>query len=538
MSSDCKVIVFSCKEKDYKPYDKLENVDSSIVVYKSLFSNIINYNRHEGFDYAVEAGLANITLKAFSTTEKKRGILAVVLIKDMIFKNETYEKGSLFIFGNKCTRINPNNNLRLYYEINYLPEVYRTLTNRLSYIDNSVNSVNSNRHKTALSNTENKLIGKGSFANVYSTYLGNNMAVLKISKVKEEAYSNPYSHEYASWHEINILTEIAYVLIKNKICPNLPLVYSFELCPRYSLKLDGGRKKKYDCISIATELANGNLKEWFNQNEKRTDSEVYSALFQILYALHCIQYYAQIMNYDIKKENILYYKIIPGGYWKYVIKNRTYYVPNHGFLFVLTDFGVSRPMSPLFKFYKTPKEETFRLGHRYAYIKNHKFIPFTASESKNTEKIKWSNDMSSNGLNFEQNKKTNIIGCDEIILTKEDKSYFQEQGLSSDTCSENFFINSDIIPPFEFYNDTQDAIKMLIGGKRSTQEGRHKAVKLSKEVQEQLSLYKGKKDNMSGNYFSTNPAQVCAGELIRSLFPFFEKENKPVIETYRMKKLF
>ena len=44
------------------------------------------------------------------------------------------------------------------------------------------------------------------------------------------------------------------------------------------------------------------------------------------------------MHFDIKKENILYYKINEGGYFQYKILDETFYVPNYGYLFVINDF--------------------------------------------------------------------------------------------------------------------------------------------------------------------------------------------------------
>lgn len=516
---NCKVLFFSFQ--NYKPYNKLENTDNTIVVYKSIFEKAIEYNKKENFDNSIEYGLANITLKSFSRQKRRNGIVAIVLLKNLKFQNEILNKGSLIIFENDCLSIKENKNLIFYYETNFLPEIYRNTKNRYE-------------HRSTVSETisdlsiydipqKSKLIGKGSFANIFSTYLNSSLTALKISKIKSEAYSNPYSFEYASWHEVNILTKIVLPLIQKKICPNLPLIYGSTLCPDYSLKLDG-KQKRHDCICIVTELASGNLKEWFS--EKRNDEEVYSALFQIMAGLCAIQLHGQIMNYDVKKENILFYKVVKGGYWKYIINNKSYYVPNTGFLFILSDFGVSRPMSPAFKFFKTPSEKTFRMGRRYAFVKDGKFVPFKAKKSKKTDEIFWNDGTISNGIHFEQTKKNGNIQCKNLIVDDDLKDFLVSQKINPDPCSEEFYLNSNVIPPFEFYNDTQDVIKMLIGGKRSTQEGNHKAVKISKEIVSKLESYKGKSENTSGKSFSLNPNQVLASYFINDFFSFYETVQK------------
>lgn len=541
----CKVLSFD--NETYIPYNKLENIGSCVVIYKSVFENIIQYRNEESngnndnnFDLSVEFALANITLKSFSIKKRKNGILAVVLLRNMKFQNEQYSAGSLILFGNNCLRIKENSNLLFYYETDYLPEIYRTIKDRLKYLERALKDIDNFSFTNTFEN--DNLIGKGSFANVFSTFINSQTIVLKISRIKSEAFSHPYSVDYSSWHEVNILSHVILPIIKNKICPNLPLIYGSKLCPEYFLKIDG-KRKKYDCISIMTELANGNLKEWFTKEEKiRSDDEVYSMLFQVLSALYAIQYYGQIMNFDIKKENILYYKVEKGGYWRYIIENKSYLVPNHGFVFILSDFGVSRSMNPLYKVYKTPSEKSFRMGHRYAIVENNKFVPIQATKSKKTEEVFWGDNSVSNGIHFTQNRKTKKIDCGDIQLSEDTKKYLISNNIDPNPCSENFYINSSIIPPFEFYNDTQDVIKMLIGGKRSTQDGNHKPVKLSKEMNEKLSSFKGKTDNMSGRKFSMNPNQVLASSLLKDLFGFYEEkkeENKKhIIETYDMKKTF
>jgi serine/threonine protein kinase len=76
------------------------------------------------------------------------------------------------------------------------------------------------------------------------------------------------------------------------------------------------------------------------------DEVVLSILFQILFAVASIQIQYGMFHNDIKKENILV-KVIPsGGYWVYKLNGKKYYVPNHGYIVALNDFGVSIAYKP------------------------------------------------------------------------------------------------------------------------------------------------------------------------------------------------
>jgi serine/threonine protein kinase len=151
-------------------------------------------------------------------------------------------------------------------------------------------------------------------------------------------------------------------------------------------------------VTLFTELANGTLKEFFESSPNVHQTK--SALFQILAGLHTIQMNGQIMHFDIKAQNILYYNVIPGGYWKYVIHDKVFYVPNYGKLFVINDFGISRPLSPHLKITYS-KHEHFKLGSRYGIIVNNKLTPI---EMHSDNVIYWSdNNMVSN--------------CDQFFMT-------------------------------------------------------------------------------------------------------------------------
>ncbi len=369
-----------------------------------------------------------------------------------------------------------------------------------------------------------KLIGKGSYGNVFKK--GNDYAI-KVSRIKNDAILDPFSRNHSSWMEVFFLQEIFYHLIKTRKCPNLPLIYESFACRSCELNLEG-EKKMYPCVITAIELANGDLKKYLSKNPN--DDEICSALFQVMAALATIQTYGQIMNFDVKKENVLFYKIPAGGYWEYIIMGKSFIVPNYGYMFILNDFGISRSMSPEYIMYKNEKDQTFRLGSRYAFIKDGKFVPLSIPQLANCDGnleasplITWNSGEKSFGSEFRIRRSTG-----KIISNNANSCFVKKKT----------FLSPNKFPPFEYYNDTQDAIRMIIGGKRTTQRGSHiEYTGISSKLKNKLKMYIGKGESMANRVFSTDPAQVCASYFITSFFTFYQdsKVAKDIIETFRIK---
>jgi hypothetical protein len=96
--------------------------------------------------------------------------------------------------------------------------------------------------------------------------------------------------------------------------------------------------------------------------------------------------------------------------------------------------------------------------------------------------------------------------------------------LSEMTCkvkipkNEEFFLQPERIPPFEFFDDTQDVIRMFTGGSRTTQRGDHKRSNAPKEWLKTLDPYNSKSKNYLSLTFSVEPKFVLAGYFIESFF--------------------
>lgn len=536
--------MITVKQKKFIPYNKLDNPSHHIIIYPELFDNITmnsicSVNKKLS-NTSLKIGLLQLTGINFDNEKNIIGTSACILCKNktIIAKNKkTSEKinikgtiGTVIIFGSffreEWIYNIPEKSFNLYQQ-NPLSYIYLSTEHRFKYLTKIKKRLKVIEKLPIWKQCVQKhlnlktMLGSGSYGNVYLATMDCCKFAVKLSKLKEEALDEPYSRYVTSWYEVLILDEIIKPMIRKSICPNLPLLFDNFTCDNCILTIDN-KKEHIPCITTVIELASGDLKKYLKEN-KPTIDELYSCIFQIMSAIHAIQINGQIMNYDVKKENILYYEVEKGGYWHYQIHGKDFYVPNYGYLFILNDFGISRPMSPKYPLYKTKDELTFRIGSRYAIVKDGKFIPFNTmneydgdlKEIKSTQ-IQWTNDTKSFGAQYRMYRKNNKIIKLKAELPIE---FLKKKKISTNITSYNFFMNPEIIPPFEFYNDTQDCIRTIIGGKRTTQKGYHRLYDtIPQKLVTELKEYNGIGESMKDGKFSTDPSQVLAGYFIDNFF--------------------
>jgi hypothetical protein len=113
-------------------------------------------------------------------------------------------------------------------------------------------------------------------------------------------------------------------LVFQNICPNFSINYYWEY--------------KQNTLLYYNECANySTLFNWLKT--KRSHDEHYNMLIQITSAIICMQKYYNMIHGDLHSLNILVHKVKPGGYWKYIINNQEYIVPNLGWIFLVSDYG-------------------------------------------------------------------------------------------------------------------------------------------------------------------------------------------------------
>ena len=363
-----------------------------------------------------------------------------------------------------------------------------------------------------------KILGSGSFGEVYvgSVTSGNIDFAVKMSKEMKNYVTNEY-------HIANLLNK----LVVSRRAQNFPLMADSYSCDSCDFNTKTITAKKSSCIFSINELATGgDMTSWLSTNPP--ENHLNSALFQIMAGLHAMQYHYQIVNNDIKAPNILVYNVDQGGYWKYTIHGRDFYVPNFGKLFIVNDFGTSDIFSPK---YLNPKDAgkngLVKLGERVYMVNNDRFEPLnTPAIQKNkfqnyeTIVMKWDNGSKTNvnkiGLNIKSKK---II--QNPVLTKS-----QKDRIGYDSTDVRFY-DSSLVPPLEFIIDSQDAIRIFTGGKRMNQSQFHVKYNLSKKFVSNVEKYEipaGKNSSyctmISAQHFlhSTDLSKLTAGHFILDYF--------------------
>lgn len=170
---------------------------------------------------------------------------------------------------------------------------------------------------------------QGMIYKVYSSECGGVVTKKRII-IKNDKYG-----QNEKWIRNNFLGEYKIMKLTERMIDNFT-------CPNYV--------KVYGYISkiplIIMEYADGDIRDFFST--KYYETYIYKTmLMQILIGLHCFHKCTLLYHCDFNPKNILYKKINKNIIFHYKIGNNNYYVPTHGYLFMITDFGSSKFALPL-----------------------------------------------------------------------------------------------------------------------------------------------------------------------------------------------
>jgi serine/threonine protein kinase len=386
--------------------------------------------------------------------------------------------------------------------------------------------------------TPKEVLGKGDYGCVYSVQVEKKPLAVKYSRLtKRDIAHGCYKSSGEVWFEYRILSELFKKLLRDRVCPNLPLLYGSHVLHSHRLAL---RSKSCVCPCVATiiELADGSLRDFFDTFPSLM--ELYSCLFQVLAGVHAYQKHGQIMNYDVKSNNVLFFNIKPGGYWKYTILDKDYYVPNYGRLFIVNDFGISRSFSPTFRLVKN--NEPFKLGKRLGMVMQSRFSPIQHTGSidhlgvtREPFSVSWDDKSKSTGGMARIGKSDTPLHA--IQLSSSQKSFLRKQKLCSDPDKLEFYDNPMVVPPFEFFNDTQDVIRTFVGGGRTTQRGDHSVHPcIAKDMVDHLKVFVSDAHSSDDNRHSVEPCMILAGYMIEAIFSptnYVDKPDDVILESYK-----
>lgn len=358
--------------------------------------------------------------------------------------------------------------------------------------------------------SSSKLVGYGTYGNVYGVTIPKTNPPISVA-IKEgyislfelkRAMVNRYPVEYLYNNLIN-------KLIDGKICPNFSYTFAIFFCNKCTLNEFSTKPFKTQCSETITEIFDFTLDELTDFR----DEVILSLLFQILFAIASVQLKYGMFHNDIKRTNILI-KVIPnGGYWIYNINNNKYYVPNHGYMAILNDFGVSR-------LYKPSLSNSEDYDRRQAEVVRdkegeYKFKPFTTRFYP---------------LIDTYGKVSSIASPKRKGITW---NHFYKNFNSAPSISVDLE-NVRRFPPYYFNNDIADVMFMFIGGKRTTQPGYHTKLKISDYIFNLLKDYKVVK--LNDPWPVDRVDLFLANHTIKKLFPSYLKLSVPgsQIEEYTL----
>jgi serine/threonine protein kinase len=186
-----------------------------------------------------------------------------------------------------------------------------------------------------------KKLGEGVQGIVYKVYSKTYPIVLKRSNISQSEYKlkdKIYSKDTLKlppYIELACLT-LVNQLVLQRICPNFTINYHNEILNTCNKEPNISYRKH--CTIQYNEFVNyGTFEDWAKKNHKQ--ELWYNAIFQILAALYAMHKYYNLFHNDFHGRNLLVQKVKPGGYWTYIIDGTRYYVPNLGFVFLISDFG-------------------------------------------------------------------------------------------------------------------------------------------------------------------------------------------------------
>ena len=408
-------------------------------------------------------------------------------------------------------------------------EVIREALSKYTSLDNGKQCIKEDNVKIL------KDIASGCFGTVHLASVDDMKFAMKktIEKVNAAAIKHAYDPKYEAWDEINFLKPYLNSLVEKGICQNVPYIYSNLICNTcdFRLKLADKciMKQKTPCNTIIMELANGTLSSWYEQ-PNLSDERQYACFFQCMAGIHAIQKYFQMSNRDVKSINILYTNCKPGGYWEYVIKGKSYYIPNFGEVFTINDYGVGMSFDSyisickrVFNTTKNIRTNNFDIGYRPFIVVDNKLTPINY-----LGKVLFSTKFI--------NKKPSplLIKSGDAILTKdanqeptcvlsdEQLKEMKKKGLTTDITNPLFFSDAMTVPFLDIYIDTQDAIRMFHGDvDRTVQDGNHEKMNVTPALKDALKKYIYKEKNLESKRYDVvvmTPQNTIAEYFIDDFF--------------------
>lgn len=349
---------------------------------------------------------------------------------------------------------------------------------------------------------EVSVIGNGSFGQVFQSIHtpSNNLLAVKKTKLSIKGRNCLKKNIPFESDEYKIHLYVNEILLERR-SQNFLFVYGKTIVENCNIVLNTKSYQTY-CHFLFLEIADGSLADLPLHQEQLQ----YNIFFQLLTALQVLQSRYSFLHNDIKTENILILRTTPGGLWEYVIDGNTYYVKNLGYVALISDFGVSRSFDPRYTL-------DGYLGERNAFVKDGKFSPLETdcylSRDDKTGKI--------------TKLKPQLLNWESPMVGTRNKFYKRF----------SFPKELDILPPFEFFYDLQDLIRMFIGGKRLSQPEKHKGIDfLTESFKKKLETYRISRNFYNTKWSADSVLFFLASFMIKEFSTYFSEQTEKVINRF------
>jgi len=217
-----------------------------------------------------------------------------------------------------------------------------SLNNRIKVYKNYKKLLKNFTHSDQKHFVKASVIGEGYQGKVYKyskTETDDSIAVKKIYLDKKQSkFVNNYLDKKALKHGVFIELAAARLtnqLLLQNVSPNFVFNYVSCFSERTGICNDRYPYSSYyynEFIQISE-----TYDDWVYK--KHSSNEWYNVYFQIIVNIYILQKYFNMIHLDLHSGNILVKKIPKGGFWEYIIDDKSYKLPNLGYQLFIIDFG-------------------------------------------------------------------------------------------------------------------------------------------------------------------------------------------------------
>lgn len=308
-------------------------------------------------------------------------------------------------------------------------------------------------------------IGKGTFGEIYLARRNGLSFVVKEAYLSQREKENMLAYNgrkpvgdlpKRTYPEEWRILRLIQSLLRSHKSQNFIYTYGLSLCAGCQMSNEKETRNSGYCYLTFMEPANGDFNKLLKEQPLTVDFQ-WSFYCQLLIAL-CHIHSLGIFHRDIKLANLLYKRIRPGGWFEYRIGEDVFYVQNVGILALLSDFGVSTVLKPSF-------------GDILFGSRNAKVVLKQGVKVFKPIKCEYSTVIVGKTAYKAHAKEITWTNMDGTFVSGTVNNFIKGVDLKPDIPVN--LNNTRQFPPFEWFHDIQDVVRVFIGGPHVIQKFTH-----------------------------------------------------------------